>query len=65
MIQSLHGKLNPGLPWGKKAFNTKTFHQLIGLIFTEETCKVLCLEYSCVVLKLGHSENRSEIPRKL
>ena len=65
MIQSLHGKLNPGLPWQKKktAFNTKK--TLFTRIFTEETSKVLRFEYSFVwCWNLDTSESRSEIPRE-
>jgi len=44
----------------KAAFNkTKTFHQLIGLEFKEETNKLLHLEHSW---NLDALKSRSEIP---
>ena len=42
-------KIKSRIPMGKSAFNNKkNFHQQIGLNFTEETGKVLHLEYSFI-----------------
>jgi len=49
MMQDVHMKLNPGLPW-KSSFHEEegSFYQHIGLKFKEETSKVLRLGYSFV-----------------
>jgi hypothetical protein len=46
MMQHVHEKLNPGLPWQKQhSVEETTFYQQIGIRFKEET-KMLHLEYS-------------------
>jgi hypothetical protein len=37
MLQDVHVKLNPVLPWQKLLQEEDSFHKQIGLIFNEET----------------------------
>ena len=59
-------EIKSGIAMAKGPFNRKkTLHQQTGLKFQVETSKVLHLEHSiCMVLKLGHFGNRSEIRGK-
>jgi hypothetical protein len=47
-MQDVHVKLNPRLPWQIGILQEDSFHQQIEFKFTEETSKVLHLEYSFV-----------------
>jgi hypothetical protein len=49
MMQGVHVKLNPELPWQKQhSTRRKIFSPTTGLKFKEETSKVLHLEHSFV-----------------
>ena len=49
MMQDVHVKLNPGLPWQEQhSKGRRLFRQQIGLKFTEETSEVLHLEHNLV-----------------
>jgi hypothetical protein len=46
MMQDVHVKLSPGLPWQKGIQQEEdSFHQQIGLKFKEETSEMLHLEH--------------------
>ena len=65
-MQDTHVKLNPGLAWQKQhSTEERYFHQQSGLIFKQETRKVLYLEQNFVWFwNVDISESRSEIPGK-
>jgi hypothetical protein len=49
MMQDVHVKLNPELPWQKSSIQQEeSFHQQTGLKLKEEISKVLHLEHSFV-----------------
>ena len=62
MMQDVHVKLNPGLPWQKQHSTRKRlFSQQFGLKFKEETSNILHLEYSFVwCWNFNTTESRSE-----
>ena len=66
MMQNVHVKLNPVLPW-QSSFQQQEgcFHQQIGLTFKKDASKVQNLEHSYVLRwNLDIAESRSEIPGK-
>jgi hypothetical protein len=47
MMQFVHIRLNPGLPWQKQhSTGRRLFHQQIGLEFKEETSEVQHFDHS-------------------
>ena len=48
MMEDVHVKLNPGLPWQKLHLAKDSFYQQIGLKFEEEANKMLHLEHDFV-----------------
>jgi hypothetical protein len=49
MMEDVHVKLNPGLPWQKlRSARTRLFYQKNGIEFEEETSKMLHLEHGFV-----------------
>jgi hypothetical protein len=66
MIQGVHEKLRPGLPW-KSSIQQEddSLHQQIRFRAKEEISEVLHLEHSFVWCgNLDSSETRSEVPGK-
>jgi len=64
MMQVVHVKLNPRMPWQNKhsAGRRNSFLQQIGLKFKEETIKLLHLEHSLLrCWDWDTSESRSEV----
>jgi hypothetical protein len=66
MIQSLHGKLNPGLPQEKQlSTQRRPFLPAYWTCIYGRNEKSAASEVQlCVMLKLGHSESRTDIPRR-
>ena len=55
MMQGVHVKLNPVLPWQRQqSTKRKFFIQKHGLKFKEEASEILRLEHDSTVLKFGH-----------
>jgi len=54
MMQDVHVKLYPGLPWQKQHSIRRLFNQRIGFELRENVVKCYIWSIACMVLKFGH-----------